>query len=69
MGVMKHLTFRYYINPISYGLKILSTNEFLSEKYGPVGKIYLKEMGFPTNQDNIFWWYAALIIIHITCKN
>lgn len=61
------LLYRYYINPLNYGFKILLTNEFISEKWGVMGIRYLEGFGLPTSKDDRYLWFIALLIMHFTC--
>lgn len=65
-----NIIIRYYTNPFTYAIKILSTNEFLSsdDKYkNGVGLAALKELDFPTSKDDMYLWFIALIMMHIVC--
>lgn len=57
----------YYINPITYGHRILAVNEFLSGDYGVQGEAYLKMLNFPTSKDDMWIWFLVLLIMHIVC--
>lgn len=57
----------YYLNPLSYGHKILAVNEFLSGDYPIEGRANLAAMSFPTDNKNMWQWFVILIAMHFIC--
>jgi ABC-type multidrug transport system ATPase subunit/ABC-type multidrug transport system permease subunit len=79
---MGWLTFVFYIDPFSYGMRALALNEFLSPRYNfpapglagaagqTMGVTYLTQLGFPTSRA---WQYGSIgfligiLIIIVSC--